>query len=120
MKKSYFIVLVLIGIFLTPVTTFACGTTSKKSCCKTEMNTNNCKMKCCQKKSEDKPSKGCEGKCGKSTCQIQTVSFGAILPIFLEIKTNYFFVSTSKQVFYNNETNISDGFYFIWSPPNIG
>ncbi len=120
MKKFHFIVIVLIGFFLMPKSTFACGMTSKKASCKTEMNLGNCKMKCCQKKSKDKSDKGCEGKCGKSTCQIQTVSFGAILPTLSEIKTNYFLVLTSKQVFYNNETNISSGFYFIWSPPNIG
>jgi hypothetical protein len=120
MKKIHFIVIVLIGFFLMPNPTFACGMTSKKASCKTEMNSENCKMKCCQKKSKDKSNTGCEGKCGKSTCQIQTVSFGAILATFLEIKTNYFLVSTLKQAFYNNETNISDGFYFIWSPPNIG
>ena len=120
MKKIYIIILVLIGFILSPTSTFACGTTSKKASCKSEMNAENCKMKCCQKKSKDKSSKSCEGKCGKSICQIQTVSFGAILPTFLEIKNNYFLVSTSKQIFYNNKTNISSGFYFIWSPPNIG
>ena len=100
--------------------TFACGNTSNKSCAKTEMASGNCKMKCCQKKSKSKSDKGCDGKCGKSTCQIQTVSFGAILPLLSEIKNNNFLVSDPKQAFYNQETNISNGFYFIWSPPNIG
>jgi hypothetical protein len=120
MKKIHFIVIVLIGFFLIPNSTFACGMTSKKASCKTEMNSENCKMKCCQKKSKNKSEKGCEGKCGKSTCQIQTVSFGAILPNLSETNINYFLISTLKQVFYNHETNISAGFYFIWSPPNIG
>lgn len=120
MKKIRVIVLVLFGLFLMPNSTLACGMTSKKSSCKTEMNSDNCKMKCCQKKSKDRSSKGCDGKCGKSTCQVQTVSFGAIVPQFSEIKLNNIFVFTSKQVFYNNKTNISSGFYFIWSPPNIG
>lgn len=117
MKKFQLIVLVLIGFFLTPSVTFACGKTSNKSSCKTEMNSGNCKMKCCQKKSKDKP---CEGKCGKSSCQIQTVSFGAVIPMLSEIKNNYFLVLSSKQAFYNAETNISSGFFYIWSPPNIG
>ncbi len=120
MKNFYIIILVLIGFFWMPSSIFACGMTSKKASCKSEMSAGNCKMKCCQKKSKDKSDKGCEGKCGKSTCQIQTVSFSAILYAFTEIKNNHFLVSTSKQVFYNNETNPSDGFYFIWSPPNIG
>ncbi len=120
MKKNYFIVLVLIGFFMMPNTTFACIMTSKKSSCKTEMKSGACKMKCCQKKSKDKSSKGCDGKCNKSTCQVQTVSFGAILPNSTDFKINNELASTSKQVFYNKETNISKGFFFIWSPPNIG
>ena len=120
MKKIHFILLVLIGFSIMPNATFACGMTSKRASCKTEINSGNCKMKCCQKNSKNKSDKSCEGKCGKSTCQIQTVSFGAVLPTFLEINNNNFLVSTSKQIFYNYETNISDGFYFIWSPPNIG
>ena len=120
MKKSSFITLILIGFFMMPITTFACGETSKKSCCKTEMNSGNCKMKCCQKKSKDKTDKGCEGKCGKSTCQVQTISVGAIFPLLVEIKYNNFLASTPKQVFYNHEANTSNGFCFIWSPPNIG
>jgi hypothetical protein len=117
MKKIHYIILVLIGFFLMPSSTLACGKTSNKSCCKTEMNSDTCKMKCCQKKSKDKP---CDGKCGKSSCQIQIISFGAVIATFSEIKNNYFLVLTSKQVFYNAETNISSGFFYIWSPPNIG
>lgn len=117
MKNLIYILLVLIGFFLTPSVTFACGKTSTNSSCKTEMNSDTCKMKCCKKKSKDKP---CDGKCGKSSCQIQTVSFGAIIPKLSEIKNNHLLVLTSKQVFYSVETNISSGFFYIWSPPNIG
>ena len=119
MKKIHIILLVLIGFLIMPISTVACGTISKKSCCQSEIKNSGCKMKCCQKKSKNKSNKGCEGKCGKSTCQVQTVSFIATLPNFSEIKNNYYFFSTSRQCFFNQETNISDGYYFIWSPPNI-
>lgn len=120
MKNFYLVALIVFGFFLMPNAAFACGNSSKKSCCKTEMNSGNCKMKCCNKKQKDKSDTGCDGKCGKNTCQIQTVSFGAILQPFIEIKSKFFLVSNSKQAFYSKETYLSSGFYFIWSPPNIG
>ncbi len=120
MKKSYIIILVLIGFVVMPNATFGCEMSSKKTSCNTEKEFDNCKMKCCQKKSKDKSDKGCDGKCGKSTCQIQSISFGAILPNLTDFKINNMLVFTSKQVFYKSETNISSGFFFIWSPPNIG
>ena len=77
-------------------------------------------MKCCQKNSTEKSNNGCEGKCGKSSCQVQTIAFGAILPATIVLNINYSLVLSSKQAFYSNKTNTSSGFYFIWSPPNIG
>lgn len=120
MKAKFYILLVLIGFLLMPINAFACGNKSQKSCCPTELKSAKCKMACCQKKSKDKSSKGCEGKCNKSTCQIQTVTFGAIMPELTDITSNNFLVLTSKQAFYNSKTDIKSGFYFIWSPPNIG
>ncbi|MBC7642924.1 MAG: hypothetical protein H7174_11395 [Flavobacterium sp.] len=120
MRNIHILFLVLISIILIPNSSMACGMKNNKSTCKTEMSSGNCKMKCCEKKSKDKSEKGCEGKCGKSTCQIQSISYGATLPNFTEIKNNYYFVLTSRHSFFNQETAISDGFYFIWSPPNIG
>ena len=120
MRNFCILFLILTGIIFMPGTAVACGMKNNKSTCKTELSSGNCKMKCCEKKSNDRTEKGCEGKCGKSTCQIQSISFGAILPNYTDIKNNYYLVSTSRQAYFNQETTISDGFYFIWSPPNIG
>ncbi len=120
MKKVYFILIILLGFLLMPNLSFACNETPKKSSCKTEVKSGNCKVKCCQKKSKNKSDKCCGGKCGKTTCQIQTVSFVAVFPNLSEIKNKNFLISTSKPIFYDHETNIADGFYSIWSPPNIG
>lgn len=119
MKKIHLILLFLLAIFLMPAKLLACGKDSKKSCCKTENVNTSCKMKCCQKKSDKKSDDGCDGKCGKNTCQIQSFSFGAILPIVSELHLKTLVVSTLKQSFFSNETDISSGFVFIWSPPNI-
>ena len=120
MKKTHLILLFLLAIFVMPAKLLACGTDVKKSCCKTENINTSCKMTCCQKKSDKKSDTGCDGKCGKNTCQVQSFSFGAILPVFLELHLKSFSVSDLKQVFFSNKTNISAGFVFIWSPPNIG
>ena len=112
--------MVLIVFLMMTNATFACGKTANKTSCVSKSTVSCCKMKCCQKKSKTNSDKGCEGKCGKSNCQIQTISLVTILPELINIQTNYFLVLTSKQAFYTSNQNLDSGFYFIWSPPNIG
>ena len=112
--------MVLIGFLMMTNATFACGKTANKTSCTSKTNVSCCKMKCCQKKSKTSSDKGCEGKCGKSNCQIQTISLVTILPELVNFQVNYFLVLTSIQAFYTSNQNPDSGFYSIWSPPNIG
>ena len=112
--------MVLIGFLMITNFTFACGKIASKTSCSIKSTVSCCKMKCCQKKSKTNSDKRCEGKCGKSNCQIQTISLVTILPEQTTLTINHFLVLTLKQVFYTSNQNPDSGFYSIWSPPNIG
>lgn len=111
--KFYIFMIVVFGFLIMPNANFACGTKSEKSCCSKEQSN---KGGCCKKKSKDKT---CNGKCGKSTCTVQTISFGAVLPKFEDLNNNNFVLSLDKKQFFDKKTNISSGFYNIWLPPVI-
>lgn len=123
MRKKFHIVLLILflGIFLTPNFSHACGTKSEKSCCKKEMPSKSEKKECCKnKKSDNEKEKGCNGKCGHSNCSTSVSQFSLIMTFNeIEFNNNVFDFTSQKQKFYHNETNISSGFYSVWLPPKI-
>lgn len=101
-----------------PVATHACGTTSEKSCCKTEKSE---KKDCCKSKdSKEKENKGCNGKCGHTNCT--STSAHSIVAVFnyVEITSPLAHFSAEKQNFYDSKTFISSGFSSVWLIPKIG
>ena len=77
MKKSYIIIILLLGIFFIPNSSFACGSDNQQSCEK-EVSTSNTKEKsCCDDSMDDE---GCNGSCGHSNCTTtSSFSFSAFL-----------------------------------------
>lgn len=124
-KKFHILLIVLtLGIFLTPRQTYACGTNSakaEKSCCKKEKKATAEKKDCCKNHNSKKHQNddGCGGKCNHSSCQCPTFNFAFTLPFVAELTKNNFEFSSKKQKFYHNETYLSSGFLSIWTPPNI-
>lgn len=125
-KKIHILLIILtIGFFATPMLTYACGTNSnktEKSCCKND-NTDNIEKKDCCKNHHSKNNKnddGCGGKCKHPSCSCPTVHFVFNLPFFIEISLKKDFTESKKNKFYDKEIYLSDGFYSIWTPPNIG
>ena len=125
-KKIYILLIIMLGVALIPSDTFACGSKSGKSCCKTENVESHSTKKsaakaCCSKgKKGIKDNESCGGKCGDKSCQCPVFNYSPLVPSFhsLEIKNHFF--PTDKQNLTYLETNISSGFYSIWTPPNIG
>ena len=116
MKKSYIILILFLGIFFIPNSSFACG--NENHSCEKEVVTNKIKEKsCCDNNNGDK---GCKGKCGHSNCTTVTTG-GFSLFVYNEIEfTNHNFdFSTSKSKFYHSENLLSDGFPSIWLIPKI-
>ena len=119
-KIHIFTIILMIGFFLSPSFTYACGTKTEKICCKKETSLKDNEKDCCKKSEQsNKNQEGCSGKCGHSNCTTSTVSFSLISLFEIEFKSNYFVFNTRKQKFYYNEANISSGFYSVWSPPKI-
>jgi hypothetical protein len=121
MKKAHMLLIVLLGIFLMPTSTFACGDNSAKNSCSKEMSSKTGMKDCCSKDSKSKNNKhnGCNGKCGHAMCSVPSLSIGIVSSIPLEIDDNVFNFSIQKQKFYHSEAVTSDGYSSIWLIPKI-
>ena len=115
MRKKHYILVLLLGFFLMPAMSFACGSSA---CCDKEQSS--VKASCCKKETTSKKENGCNKKCKHPSCRCSISIFNLILPNFSEIQINHFDFSDDQQKFHFVESNLSSGFYTIWSPPNIG
>ena len=122
MNKIYIILIALLGFFLMPGITYACGSGSGSHSCKMEMSSK-AKMKdCCSKKTKSKESKdkGCSGKCGQSMCSVSSVNIGIATAIYYEIPNAIYSFSEKKQNFSHSVSVPSDGYVSLWLIPKIG
>jgi hypothetical protein len=122
MKKRLHILIIILtlGFFFLPTSTYACGTKSEKSCCKKEISSKTEKKDCCNNKQSKSKDNSCGGKCGHSNCTTSTVNFSVISFFEIDFKNNNFDFSNEKQKFYHSKTFVSSGFYSIWLIPKIG
>lgn len=122
MNKIYIILIVLLGFFLMPSATYACGSSSGNHSCKMEMSSKTKMKDCCSKKSKSKESKdkGCSGKCGQSMCSVSPVNIGIATAIQYEILNAVFSFSEKKQNFSHSVSFPSDGYASLWLIPKIG
>jgi len=115
-RKIYILVFVTIGFFLIPSISFACGSCSKDKIEKKEKK----EKDCCNDDNHSSKHKECGGKCKHPSCNCIAPAFNIILTSFTEvIPNNNFDFSNEKKSFTFEESNISTGFYYIWTPPNI-
>ena len=122
MQKKFHIVLImlLLGAFLLPSVTYACGTTAEKSCCKKEKTAGSEKKQCCKDQQSKKQNKGCDGKCGHSNCTSASVYSACAVIQTVDFTTPSFDFATEKTNFYHSKTFISSGFCSLWLIPKIG
>ncbi len=119
MKNLNLFLLLFFGFVLSPNFVLACGSKTEKSCCEAKTAETSCKMKCCQKQKKDISENGCDGKCGKNTCQTQTVFVGAILPSATEIEFKKFIIETTSKLFFHKNASLLTVYIAIWTPPNL-
>jgi len=124
MKKYHIILVVLLGMLLTPNNAIACGKGSEKSSCKKEMSSHKAEKKSCcgDENSKNKGNKGCDGNCGHSKCGCSSTCPSSSVSFISEIdsKNNMFSYSSIEKVKFPYSTpSISDGFYSIWLIPKI-
>ena len=122
MKKIHMLFIVLLGVFLMPTSTFACGSHSEKNSCAKEMSSKTGMKDCCSKDSKSKSKKhdGCNGKCGHAMCSVSSLNIGIVSSIPLEMDDNVFNFSTKKQKFHQSVSFTSAGYSSIWLIPKIG
>ena len=127
-SKIYILILVTIGFFMIPSNSFACSSgcgtkkTEPKESCNSDKHSKHqaAENGCCSNENQSKRSNGCGGKCKHNSCHCTAPVLSLILPSFSELTINHFDFSHKKMSFTFKESNISSGFYYIWTPPNIG
>lgn len=110
---------------MTPTLTYACETKTEKtekSCCEKGDSEKDHKECCNQNHSKkNKNNDGYDGKCENSSCHCATINLTFALPFcWGDTKTKNYFVESKKTKNYHNENYLSEGFVFIWVPPNLG
>ena len=125
--KIYILILVTIGFFMIPSVSFACGSgcgtkkTESNASCNSDKHSKHQAAEdgCCSNENHSKHSNGCSGKCKHNSCNCITPVLSLIIPSFSELTINHFDFSNQKNSFFDKESTISSGFYYIWTPPNI-
>ena len=121
-RQIYILLIVMLGFFLTPTLTNACGkshTKTEKSCCNKKTSQTDKKDCCINHTDNNQNNDGCDGKCKNHSCHCPTVCFGCTLPFTSEPKYSILVVS-KKQFFPYTNPYPSSGFHSIWQPPKIG
>ncbi len=124
MKRFYYITfLLLIGFFLIPMESYACGTESEKIeiSCNDQTDSEVEKKESCDKEKEqcDKHEKDCNGKCGNPDCHCPTNCTYFVVSSFAYIQFSQTKMIVSKSKFYYQEAYYPSGFLSIWLPPKI-
>jgi len=122
MKRFYILLIVVLGFFLTPTSTFACENNSKKKSCNKETSSKTYTDDCCCSNDNHYKNKNhcnCGGKCGHSKCGCPSTNTAFISSYQLKSRNGIFTFSSKKQKFSNSETFISSGFYSLWLIPKI-
>lgn len=110
----------MIGFFLTPILTYACGKLAEKtekSYCEKGLSKSDTKDCCKSHSKSDKNDDGCGGMCKNPFCHCPTTPHTVVLPIVAEMKHHYIFFEKVTIVY--TETYTSSGFCSIWLPPKI-
>jgi hypothetical protein len=125
MKLVHYFYIVVLGIFLLPVTSYGCVTSSskstsktEKSCCKETTKTKKAKS-CCDDQKSDRNDEPCGGKCGHSNCTSPASQSSMTFSDAFEMGYNLFAFSTKETNFNYTLYNLSSGYVFLWLIPKI-
>lgn len=121
MKKFHFILLMTLGLLMSPGIAFACG---QKDGHHKETSEKSCGRECCEEDKETEPcSKGhkeCDGKCGHSSCNCPAAAGFAFAIIPTEEYRQEFIGYTYKNVVFGyTETFFKSAIDSLRLPPKI-
>ncbi|MEH6681828.1 MAG: hypothetical protein V7724_14860 [Sediminicola sp.] len=118
-RLLYISLLVLLGLFLSPMDTYACGPHSNSEPKGMEEHKADADTEaCCKNGPSEHNDKGCDGKCENPSCHCPTNYFNPILPLNGPLLQDRSFASHST--IYYKETLYAAGFLSVWLPPKIG
>src|SRR5690606_15050442 len=119
-RQISIMLIVMLGFFLTPTLTYACGkshTKTEKSCCDKQTSQTE-KKDCCKNHSDNnKNNDGCGVKCNNPSCHCPTVAHAFALTLDVGMKNNILVLE--KLTFGYTQSYISSGYHSIWQPPKL-
>jgi len=121
MKKSYYILILFLGIFFIPSNTFACSKDKHAHTPAVEIAKNNKQETACCENGHDKD-KQCDGTCGHSKCSCSSTCTVTSVPVYLQFKMNtaFNFSFLEKVNFYYTTPTLLEGYSSLWLIPKIG
>lgn len=122
MKKNYFTAFLLLGIFLMPASTFACGNKYKSDHSSVEIASTKTKKDCCGGVADHKDKKHpCCPNNGKDSKCICT-SYSCVFLVFneMDLPAVKFDFYNEKQKISHPEASVSSGFSSLYLKPKIG
>ncbi len=119
-RTVYILLIAIFGFAFIPSVARACVVKTEKSCCKKDKANQSEKKGCCKKsEAESGKTTDCSGKCGEKNCLPPTFHLSVLTAIYQENDYKLFSSTAQKQKFSSIKTDLSSGFYSIWTPPNI-
>lgn len=121
LKKFHIILLMTLGLLLSPGTAFACGHQAEGHRTETPES---CGMECCKKEKDSRPSNkdhhDCDGKCRHSSCNCASVcSFAFTVVPTVQFKHEFVMISTKKREFVYSEAFFTSSIDSLRLPPKI-
>ncbi|MCW4469804.1 hypothetical protein OGH69_12560 [Flavobacterium sp. MFBS3-15] len=123
MRKFHFILLMTLGLLLSPSLSFACG--KKADGHHKETSAKSCKKECCKEKKQSSPCgenhKDCDGKCGHSSCNCPSFSAYAFATIpMIDYKPRFIENAGENVPFGYTEAFFQSAIDSLRLPPKIG
>lgn len=124
LKKFHIIVLMTLGLLMSPALSFACG--KKGDSHHKEASAKTCKQECCKERKQSSPCgenhKDCDGKCGHSSCNCPSSFSGSgfALVEIIDYKNEFIEIAPKNVQFGYTETFIKTAIDSLRLPPKIG
>jgi hypothetical protein len=132
MKLFHLFCIVVLGIFLLPSISYACGNVAsaktvkteniskepQNSCCKITTKTKKAKS-CCDEQQSDSKNKPCEGKCGHSKCSTTSSSSSMTFSSIYQFESKLIDLYSKETNFTFINYNLSSGYVSLWLIPKI-
>ncbi|MGV8879098.1 MAG: hypothetical protein ACOH2A_08720 [Sphingobacteriaceae bacterium] len=119
-RTIHILLIFLLGFNIVPRTGVSCDIKSGKSLVEPQTLENSGVKDCCKKQENYANQNGDHcGNCGENACQCPATHISSIINFSQEAAKKSDIFSDNEQILSYKQAHLSNGFYSIWTPPNI-